>query len=106
MLTPHSDQSDVGGALRLGGVATVSGCSFTSNMASSSGLAISAVGSLEINGSTFSGNVFSCNKGRFSHDVLQVRKSEVHYVCTMIASRSVVQDVLCWSRVNIQEVRR
>lgn len=105
MFTPHSDQSDVGGALRLGGVATVSGCSFTSNMASSSGLAISAVGSVEINSSTFSGNVFLCNKGRFSQDVLQVRKYVVQYVCTVIASRLVVQHA-CWSHVHTQGVHR
>ncbi|CAM9638544.1 unnamed protein product, partial [Laminaria digitata] len=38
----ESNSADVGGALRLGGIVSVSECSFISNTASSSGLAISA----------------------------------------------------------------
>lgn len=75
--------SDLGGALRISGVSTMSGCSFTSNMASNSGLAVSAVGSLEISGSSFDGNVFSCEEGTFL-EVQKVRKPVV-FVHVLIA---------------------
>lgn len=73
-LEPHGTLSGVGGALRLGGITSIRECSFVSNMASDSGLAVAAVGSMEINGSSFHRNVFSCDEGEYLEEVRKVCK--------------------------------
>ena len=71
----HCTSSDVGGALRLAGTTTIRDCSFVYNMATNSGLAVAAVGSVEINGSYFHKNVFSCVEGQYLDEVRQVCKT-------------------------------
>lgn len=75
---------DVGGAARLGGETTVSWCRFVSNKASSSGLAIAAVGSVEMNGSSFRGNVYSCAEGEYLEEISNVRENSFLCVCLSI----------------------
>lgn len=62
----------MGGALNLGGVAAIFGCSFTAKMAFNSGLAVATVGSLEIHHSSFQGNALFCDEGEFLDERLQV----------------------------------
>lgn len=52
----------VGGALRLGGEATLTNCTFVDNSVEDEGPAISNVGVVYVvgNASRFSGNIFSC----------------------------------------------
>lgn len=64
-LAPDPILPDVGGALRLGGGTSIRDCAFISNLASSGGLAVAAVGSVEINDSSFRGNVFICGEGTY-----------------------------------------
>lgn len=66
----------MGGAIRLAGETTVLDCSFVANMASNSGLAVAAVGSMEMSGSSFDGNVFSCDEGEYLEEVQKVRKTK------------------------------
>ena len=70
----------MGGAIRLGGDATIYDCSFISNKASSSGLAVSVIGSVDIKGSSFDGNVFSCDEGEFMEYILHVSKPSAGYM--------------------------
>eukprot|EP00903_Cladosiphon_okamuranus_P014374 g13345.t1 len=65
----EGNSADVGGALRLGGSALIRDCSFLSNLASTRGLAIAVVGwSVDMSGSTFDGNDFSCPVGSFRNE--------------------------------------
>lgn len=66
--------ADVGGALRLGGTTAIQNCSFISNMASSRVLASATVGSVNISGSVFDGNVFYCEAGKFLEFLDEVRQ--------------------------------
>ena len=57
----------VGGALRLGGSAVLTNCTFVDNSAEDQGPAISNLGVLDVEGnaSRFSGNDFSCENGTY-----------------------------------------
>lgn len=61
-LIPAAAKTDVGGALYLGGETNINRCSFASNMASSSGLAVASIGSVQISDSVFDDNVFFCEE--------------------------------------------
>lgn len=65
LLIPYPVLPDIGGALRLGGATTIRDSSFVSNLASSRGLAVAAVGSVEIHGSSFRENAFLCREGDY-----------------------------------------
>lgn len=71
----------MGGALRLGGTTSVRGTSFISNVASSSGLAVAAVGTVEMTDSTFDGNVFVCGKNEY-FTTREVGKA--YYACSSV----------------------
>ena len=62
---PHCTLTGAAGALRLAGVTTVRDCSFVSNTAYDKALAVLAVGSVEIYGSSFHKNVFLCGEGQY-----------------------------------------
>ena len=49
-------------------------------MALRSGLAVAAVGSVAINGSSFDSNVFSCEEETFLEEIFKVRKLVSVYV--------------------------
>ena len=67
---------DIGGALRLGGAALVSECSFLSNSAASRGLAIAVVASATISGLSFERNELFCGAGLYHQDNDEVRQND------------------------------
>eukprot|EP00752_Nemacystus_decipiens_P013346 g11816.t1 len=64
----EDNSADVGGAMRLGGSAGIWECSFSSNVASTRGLAITVVGSANITRSSFDSNELSCAAGSYRND--------------------------------------
>eukprot|EP00752_Nemacystus_decipiens_P012610 g11167.t2 len=65
----EENAAGVGGALRLGGSALLTNCTFLANSAEDEGPAISNLGVLGVEGnaSRFSGNVFLCETGAYLH---------------------------------------
>jgi len=62
----RSNSAPVGGSLRLGGSAAITSCEFSDNVSSEDGgSAVSNLGVLVITKSTFSGNTFSCDSGKY-----------------------------------------
>ena len=67
---------DIGGALRLGGTATVTSSSFLSNTATSRGLAVAVVASATMSGLSFERNELYCGAGSFRQDTDGVSKTK------------------------------
>lgn len=62
----------VGGAISLRGEAIIRNCSFTSNLASDRGLAVSAVGVVNVKVSSFDGNNIICGEGEMMQQIREV----------------------------------
>lgn len=54
--------------MRLGGAADIHECSFSSNIASTRGLAVTVAGSANISGSSFDRNELLCAVGSYRND--------------------------------------
>ena len=72
----NSRCSDVGGAVRLGGVADVQYCSFLANSATSRGPAVAVVtsASANVSESSFDGNELYCGAGLYRQDTNEVKR--------------------------------
>ncbi|CAB1105335.1 unnamed protein product [Ectocarpus sp. CCAP 1310/34] len=86
----QDNYADVGGALQLGGKTNVDGCAFVANSASSRGLAIAAVGFVNISDTLFEGNTFFCQAGEFVENKEQEEGDSGRYdtVCFDCPERS------------------
>ena len=63
---------DIGGAMRLGGSGAVSDCSFLSNSASTRGLAVAMVRSMNFSGCSFDRNELFCAAGLYGEEAQEV----------------------------------